>query len=94
MKEYKLNWPDDFEDSAWEIESKGWFAGLEVVIDGKTLRPVFYDPVRLSQDINGEISSAGFFFEPFLIVIQKVTRDTIERAVTDLVKSGGLDRFI
>jgi hypothetical protein len=93
MKQYTLKWPDDFGDYSWEIESKGWFVGLEIVIDGKTLRPTFYDPVRLSQDIAGETSGAGFFFEPFLIVIRQVNRETIERAVADLAKTGGLGRL-
>ena len=94
MKEYTIKWPDDFEDYSWQIESKGWFAGLEIVVDGKTLRPIFYDLARLSQEIAGEISSAGFFFEPFLVVIQRVTRETIESAVAELAKTGGLERLL
>jgi hypothetical protein len=58
-------WPDDFDDNSWQIESKGRFVGLEIVFSGKTLRPTFYDPARLSQDIAGEFSGDGFFFEPF-----------------------------
>jgi hypothetical protein len=94
MKEYTLKWPDNFNDYSWEIEYKGWFEGLEIVVDGKTLRPAFYDPVRLSQEIAGEISSAGFFCEPFLIIIQRVTRETIESVVADLAKSGELERLV
>ncbi|EEF58378.1 hypothetical protein Cflav_PD6121 [Pedosphaera parvula Ellin514] len=94
MKQYTLKWPDDFEDYAWQIESKGWFVGLEIIIDGKTLKPIFYDPARLSQDILEEISSAGFFVESFLIVIQQVTRETIERAIADLARTGGLERLV
>ena len=93
MKKYTLNWPADFDDSSWEIESKGWFVGLEIVVDGRTLRPTFYDPVRLSQDIAEEVSTVGIFSEPSLIVISRVTQELIERAIAYLAKSGGLDRL-
>ena len=93
MKQYALKWPSDFEDCAWQLESKGWFEGLEIVVDGRTLKPVFYDSVRLSQEIADEISRTGFFFEHFLIVISKVTKELMEQAVADLAKTGGLDRI-
>lgn len=94
MEQYTLKWPEDFEAYSGEIESKGWFVGLEIVIEEKTLRPVFYDPVRLSQDVDEEISTAGFFLEPCLIVVRQVTRETIERTVAELAKSGGFNRFV
>lgn len=94
MTEYTLKWPDDFENYSWQIESKGWFVGLEIIVGGKTLKPTFYDSSRLSQDIAGEISGAGFFFEPFLIVIRQVNRESMERAVADLAKAGGLERLL
>lgn len=94
MMQYTLKWPHDFEDHSWQIESKGWFVGLEIIVGGKTLTPTFYDPTRLSQDVRSEISSAGFFFEPFLIVIQQVTREGMERAVADLARAGGLERLL
>jgi hypothetical protein len=92
MKQYTLKWPSDFEDYSWQLESKGWFGGLEIIIDGRTLKPVFYDLTRLSQEVGDEISRAGFFSEHFLIVISKVTRELMEQAVANLARTGGLDR--
>jgi hypothetical protein len=94
MKPYTPKWPDDFDDHALQIESKGWFVGLEIIVDGRTFKPTFYDPARLSQDILEEISSADFFFEPFLIVIQQVSRESIERAVADLTRTDGPERLV
>ncbi len=94
MVQYTLKWPDNFENYSWQIESKGWFVGLEINVGGKTLKPTIYDLARLSQDIAGEFSSAGYFFEPFLIVIQQVTRETIERAIADLARTGALERLL
>ena len=93
MIEYTLKWPADFENYSWQIESKGWFVGLEIHVGGKTLKPTFYDPVRLSQDIAEEISSGGLFTEPCLIVINKVTQELIERAIADLARTGQLERL-
>lgn len=94
MDHYTLRWPVEFEEYSWEIESKGWFAGLEVVIDGKTLRPVFYDPVRLSQDVAAEVDKDGVFAEQCLIVVKKVTHELMENAIADLARSGALRKFV
>lgn len=93
MNKYTLKWPADFENYSWQIESKGWFVGLEIIVGEKVLRPTFYDPVRLSQDVAEEITSDGFFTEPCLIVINKVTQESIERAIADLARTGGLERL-
>jgi hypothetical protein len=93
MVQYTLNWPNDFQDYAWEIESKGWFAGLEIILDGKALKPIFCDAARLSQDVAGELSSSGFFFEPCLVVVERVSRESIEDAIKNLARTGALARL-
>lgn len=94
MKNYTLEWPADFEDYSWELESKGWFSGLLVIVNGKTFRPSFYDPVRLSQDIEEEIAAVGFFSEPSLIVVDRVCRESMVSAIAKLAKLGKLERIV
>lgn len=49
MVDYVLKLPVDFDDYAWEVESKGWFGEAVVVAQGKRYKLNFYDPVRLTQ---------------------------------------------
>jgi hypothetical protein len=60
---------------------------LEIIVDGRTLKPVFYDSVKLSQEIADDISHQDFFSEHFLIVISKVTRELMEQAVAKLAET-------
>lgn len=90
MERYKLVWPDYFESYAGVIESKGWFADLSIEIDGQTIRPQFYDPTRLKQEISDEVTKNGYFFETHLIVVDRVCRQSIEGAVASLARSGKL----
>lgn len=92
--EYTIAWPSNFGDIAWLIESKGWLDGVEIIVEGKTIRPVFYDPVRLAQDIEMDVPSYGFFAERNLIVLPRVTQAAIESLVASLANSGELKRFL
>ncbi len=81
-----MRWPDYFDEQAPFIESKGWFADVLIEWDGRRYRPVFYDPVRLRQVVDDELASgAGIFREPNLVVIDRVTRDCMEAAITALI---------
>ncbi|MFD0895086.1 hypothetical protein KBB96_00980 [Luteolibacter ambystomatis] len=90
---YTLVWPDGFDEDGCLIESKGWFNGLEIHIGDNRFRPVFYDPVRLSQEISDELLRDGIFSEPGLIVIASVTRMNIEAAIARMAESGELSRL-
>ena len=85
MEIYQIIFPDDFDDYAWEVESKGWFNGVVVIFEGKEYRITFYDPVRLSQDVADEIFKYNFFFESNLVVIKIVNRENIEKIINKIV---------
>lgn len=70
MTDYSLDFPAGFDDYAWEVQSKGWFSDVRLAAYGKQYRIAFYDPVRLSQEIQEEIHRGGVFFEPNLVVVQ------------------------
>lgn len=94
MVDYTLVWPVDFDDYSWELESKGWFAGLEIIVATEVLRPTFYDPVSLAQDVAAEMSSSKVFAESCVVVVDRVTRSSIESAVAELARTGELQRFV
>lgn len=91
MTDYEIIWPEDFDDYAWLIESKGWLDGVKVRIGERIIEPVFYDSVRLSQDVEAELSSYGYFAESMLIVLDRVTKNGVEKLIRKMVQSGAFD---
>jgi hypothetical protein len=89
MGELKLELPQYFDEYAWEVESKGWLQGVIATIDGRRYLLTFYDPTRLSQDIEEQLVREQCFFEPNLIVVRSVTREYIEASVAAIVATGG-----
>jgi hypothetical protein len=84
-----MRWPDYFDEQAPLIESKGWFADVLIEWNGQCYRPVFYDPIRLGQVVADELThGAGFFRDPNLVVVDRVTRVCMEAAVTALINDG------
>ncbi len=89
-----LELPPDFADYDWEVVAKGCFSGASITVDGQRYRLVFYDTVRLGQEIESELERGGTFFEPNLLVVRSVTRECMEEAVDWLVRSRQLDSFV
>lgn len=88
MISYKLELPDDFDDYAWEVESKGWFSGGVAIFDGRRFRLAFYDPARLSQDIKDELNGGIVFFECNILIVKSVDRDHMEKAIAYIAETG------
>jgi hypothetical protein len=93
MENYKIVFPDEFEDYEWEVESKGWLNNVLVEFQDKTYRLIIYDPVRLSQDISEELSSNNVFAESNMVVIKVVNRENIEKSVSIIANSNGFKNF-
>jgi hypothetical protein len=87
MSEYFLELPDDFADYAWELEAKGWFPEAFLNVSGKRYRIMFYDPLRLAQEIESEHERGNVFFEQNLVIVKRVTKSSMEEAVENLVQS-------
>lgn len=85
----KYHFPAGFDERAeYEMELKGHLCGGEVELrDGRRFPITFFDPVRLSQDLE-EIAKHGepVFIEPALVVLPEVTRAAIVRALPELVR--------
>lgn len=76
----------EYEPGSFEYsEVKGWLDGVIVHVQARRYRLVFYDPVRLSQEISDELAAGRVFHEPNLIVVPSVNQAEIERAIRDLV---------
>jgi hypothetical protein len=85
--DYSILFPDGFDDYAWEVQSKGWFSDVKLAVFGKQYRISFYDPVRLSQEIQDEILRGGVFFEPNVVVAQSINRQSVESAIQLLIET-------
>ena len=85
MTQYNLKFLDWFDDDEELVEQKGWHTA-QLELEGRIIELAFYDPLRLSQDIACEIANHGFFVEEKkIIVIDKVTREEMEKAVSKAI---------
>lgn len=79
---YEAEYPEDFDEYAWETVAKGWFGGLVVRAGGATYRPVVYDLTRFMQEAQDALASAnGYLAETNLLVIAVVDRQHINQAL-------------
>jgi hypothetical protein len=86
---WRLVAPDGFDDLDWsEVESRGLLMGGRLAHGDRTFPVIIYDPVRLSQDAEGETADGALFYEANVIVVENLTRQTAEEAVTRLATAG------
>jgi hypothetical protein len=81
----------EFDDrTAFEVEEKGFFDHAVVTLaDGSRYSLHFYDPTRLGQELETEQQHGGVCVaEPGLVVIPRVTKCNMEKAVKQLAKNG------
>ena len=78
------------EKTAFEAEARGYWGHSKVRLEDGSLCPVvFYDPVRLAQDLEEEsLQGRPFLAEKGLIVVKDVTLANMRRAVEELNKEG------
>jgi hypothetical protein len=81
--DYILTLEAEIDEYVWE--AKGYFHGAILVYKSKNYVLNFYDPVRLGQDIEDEIANESFFHQTNLIVIETVTRASMEEAVAKII---------
>ena len=77
-----------------EVRDKGYFQyGIAVLPDGRRVRLSFWDPIRLSQDLETEVQLGRTCIgEPGLIVVPSVTPDNMLAAVNELDTRGYFDQ--
>jgi hypothetical protein len=85
--------PEDFDDYAWEIESKGVFWDVRLRYGGREYPLTFYEPRRLAQDVTDQLEEYPIFFEQNIVVVKKVTRAAMDLAAQELVRGRRLDEL-
>jgi len=93
----KLHFREPLDEKlAWEISSKGWYAGLIVELENGLRFSVFlYDATRLAQDLESEIAlGRPFIAEPGMIVISEITEENIRTAIQQLHREGWFDHLL
>ncbi len=90
--QYEIVWPDELDDFDWSmVESKGWLSGVKIKVGADTIEPLFYDKARLLQDVEAELELSGYFAEPAIIVLERVTQQAIEQVIERMASAGTLN---
>lgn len=84
---YRLEFPRYLDGYEVETEAKGYLVDVRILAADATFDLTIYDPSRLSQEIADEIGSNGYFVVRNLLVIPKVNKNEITRAVQECAKS-------
>jgi hypothetical protein len=74
----------------FEAEERGYRSHVWVELDDGTRHQVtFFDPIRLSQELEEDFRSGKVYFtEPGLIILPAVTTSNMEVAIQELVDEG------
>jgi hypothetical protein len=80
----QLRLPADFDNYAWEVESKGVFWDATAINEGREIPITFYDPARLAQDIADELLARRPLAIRNLVVLERVTAELMSAAVLTL----------
>ncbi|WP_405599179.1 hypothetical protein OG741_18250 [Streptomyces sp. NBC_01410] len=78
---YELQFPDYLSGYEAETEAKGYLVGVRVVQNDSAYELTIYDTARLKQEVADEMTGVGYFAAANLIVVPRVTREDISRAV-------------
>jgi hypothetical protein len=91
-----LMFPQDFdEQSIVEMEWKGWACAAVKLSSGKVLEVYFYDPVRLSQDLETERQSGkACIAESGMIVVPDVTLKNMNESILQLHRNRFFERLV
>jgi hypothetical protein len=94
----KLEFRDGYgERDAFETPMRGYRSDVTALLDdGNRYRVHFYDPVRLTQELQMDVSAGKpcpFLTDPGMIVVPEVNLEAMTRAVQELAAQGFFDSF-
>jgi hypothetical protein len=85
---FAIDFPDGFDEFAWEVEAKGWLPGVIVTINRQRFKVTFYDPSRFAQTVDDELRVSSVYLESNILVVSSVTRANIENAIASVTTTG------
>jgi hypothetical protein len=94
MSDFSFVLPADFDGYAWEVQAKGCFGEALMIVAGKRYRLNFYDPARLSQEIESELQRGVVFAEQNLVIVRSVTKSHMQEAAEMLAQLGQADILV
>lgn len=83
-----LTLPASFVEFEGLSEAKEWLRATLTFGSGEQVTVTFISPTRLRQDVDDELGSALFFFEPNLVVLRDVQRTTLIAVARDMSDLG------
>lgn len=93
MSAHELIFPPEFLEYEYEYEAKGYLTGARIALGEQHADVVFYEPVRLGQDIAEELADTGYLALANLVVVPQVTREALIHAV-DLLAEGDFAELV
>lgn len=84
MSSYSLIYPEYLDGYENETEAKGYLSGVRIIVGGMVYELTVYDPIRLAQEANDEVVGYGYMAVGNLLVVPRVNREEISRAVAEL----------
>jgi len=83
------------ERAEWEIRQKGYFEHSSVILpNGKTVPIFFWDPIRLSQDLETNLRAGrACLAEPGMIILPEITVTNMKVAMEELFERGYFNSF-
>ncbi|WP_444947609.1 hypothetical protein [Micromonospora ureilytica] len=77
----RIVYPDAMDESDWSMtESTGW---IEITVHwaGSKKAITFYDPTRLSQEVQSALAESGYFVERAAVIVPTLSKEAIEAVV-------------
>jgi hypothetical protein len=90
---YDLQFPSYLDGYEVETEAKGYLVGVKVIWRDSTYELIIFDAARLGQEVADEVDKGGYFAAANLVVVARVTREDISRAV-ERISRGGFSELV
>jgi len=80
---------------AFEAHGRGYLSHVCVDVEGQLYPVFFYDPIRLSQDLQtNDENGRPFLADAGMIVVSEITLETMQNAIQHLYVEGFFNRFV
>jgi len=87
-QKYTFTFVEGYDDDPELSRIKGWVSGVLTFPDSRMYSLYFVTLQRLVQDASDQLSSASFYAEENMIIVNDIERNIILSSVSDIVSSG------